>query len=216
MANLLYGDAYSTAITSTQEIFYGQKLSYGYKITLILSTQLLGYSYAGLVRQYLVWPSSMIWPGALVECALLNTLHKNYGKKETKHMSRFTFYFLITVVGAVYYFIPGFLFTALSMFTWVCWIAPSNQTVNSLFGYSTGLGMGFLTFDWSMISWVSSPLVSPVSIIFDLCSDPLLNLTYSGGPKLMSSLVLLSSCGSLHLSSTVSCFTIFLLILGAN
>ncbi|KAJ3486237.1 hypothetical protein NLI96_g4363 [Meripilus lineatus] len=161
MANLLYSDAYCTAITATQEIFYGQQLSYKYKITLILSTQLLGYSYAGLVRQYLVWPSSMIWPGALVECALLNTLHKNYGEKSNRHMSRYKFFFLVTAIGALYYFIPGFLFTALSMFTWVCWIAPTNQTVNALFGYQTGLGMGFLTFDWSMISWLSSPLVSP-------------------------------------------------------
>ena len=41
-------------------------------------------------------------------------------------MSRYTFYFIVTALGAVYYFIPGFLFTALSMFTWVCWIAPDN------------------------------------------------------------------------------------------
>ncbi|KAK0505821.1 glutathione transporter [Armillaria luteobubalina] len=59
-----------------------------------------------------------------------------------------------------YYFLPGYLFTALSTFNWVCWIAPTNVTVNALFG-SSGLGMSLLTFDWSMISYVSSPLVTP-------------------------------------------------------
>ncbi len=42
-------------------------------------------------------------------------------------------------------------------------LAPNNIVVNQLFGYSSGLGMGFFTFDWAMISYVGSPLVIPVS-----------------------------------------------------
>ena len=61
----------------------------------------------------------------------------------------------------VWYWFPGYLFTALSTFTWVCWIAPNNIVVNQLFGYSTGLGMGFLTFDWNVIAYNGSPLVTP-------------------------------------------------------
>jgi hypothetical protein len=76
-------------------------------------------------------------------------------------MSRNRFFLYVTLGSAVYYFVPGYLFTALSVFNWVCWIAPNNVVVNQLFGYSTGLGFGFLTFDWSMISYIGSPLVTP-------------------------------------------------------
>lgn len=38
-------------------------------------------------------------------------------------------------------FVPGYLFQALSVFSWVCWIAPNNRVINQLFGYETGLGM---------------------------------------------------------------------------
>ena len=31
--------------------------------------------------------------------------------------------------------------------------------VNQLFGVQTGMGMGLLTFDWSQISWIGSPLM---------------------------------------------------------
>jgi len=55
----------------------------------------------------------------------------------------------------------GFLFTALSMFSWVCWIAPKNVPVNQLFGVATGLGMSVITFDWSQITWIGSPLMIP-------------------------------------------------------
>lgn len=56
---------------------------------------------------------------------------------------------------------PGFLFTGLSIFSWICWIVPKNVVVNQLFGVSTGLGMSVVTFDWSQIAWIGSPLMIP-------------------------------------------------------
>ena len=58
-------------------------------------------------------------------------------------------------------FFPSYLFTALSSFSWVCWIAPDNRVVNQLFGVTHGMAMGILTFDWGQIAFNDSPLVSP-------------------------------------------------------
>jgi hypothetical protein len=33
--------------------------------------------------------------------------------------------------------------------------------VNQLFGTVSGLGMGIITFDWSQIAWIGSPLMIP-------------------------------------------------------
>jgi hypothetical protein len=71
-------------------------------------------------------------------------------------------------------FFPSYLFTALSSFSWVCWIAPNNVKVNQMFGTTHGLGMGLLTFDWGRIAFNGSPLVVPfwaaanigISIVF--------------------------------------------------
>jgi hypothetical protein len=163
MASVVYMGAYSTEITATQRIFYGQKLSFSYQMMLVLSTQILGFSLGGLLRQFAVWPSSAIWPGALVNASLFNTLHKNYGKKEKRHFSREKFFCIAAACSFAWYWVPGYLFTALSVFNWACWIAPTNVPVNSLFGTLSGLGMGVFTFDWSMISYIGSPLVTPVS-----------------------------------------------------
>lgn len=43
----------------------------------------------------------------------------------------------------------------------MCWIAPKSKIVNQLFGVTTGLGMSVITFDWSQITWISSPLIIP-------------------------------------------------------
>ncbi|KAF9015044.1 OPT oligopeptide transporter protein-domain-containing protein [Cyathus striatus] len=161
MANVVVGGAYVTDVILAQKIFYGQTVPYGYQILLALSTQILGFSLGGILRQFVVWPSSMIWPGALVNSALFNTLHKNYGKRDRGHMTRERFFCIAMACSFVWYWVPGYLFTALSVFNWVCWIAPNNLVVNALFGTSTGLGMSILTFDWSMIAFIGSPLVTP-------------------------------------------------------
>ena len=58
------------------------------------------------------------------------------------------------------------------MFSYVCWTVPTNVPVNQLFGVRTGMGMGVLTFDWSQISWIGSPLMGEFLFLFTL---PLLN-----------------------------------------
>ena len=55
----------------------------------------------------------------------------------------------------------GYLFQALSVFSWLCWIFPNNVPINQMFGVSSGLGMSILTFDWSQIAWIGSPLMFP-------------------------------------------------------
>ncbi len=128
----------------------------------------------------------MVWPQNLVACALLNTLHADElddgigmfgGKAERGRsgMSRYRFFMVMTVASFVWYFLPGkiflrlwndftyattgYLFEALSVFSFICWAAPNNVPVNQLFGVRTGLGMSFLTFDWTQISWIGSPLM---------------------------------------------------------
>jgi len=161
MANVVVGGAYATDIIATQKVFYGQQLSFSYQIMLNLSTQIIGFSLGGLLRKFLVWPSSMIWPGALVNCALFNTLHKSYGQTDRSHWTREKFFCIVLAGSFAWYWLPGYIFTALSVFNWVCWIVPNNVVANQLFGTASGLGMGVFTFDWAMIAYIGSPLVTP-------------------------------------------------------
>lgn len=103
----------------------------------------------------------MIWPSNLVTCTLFNTLHGH--KHNTVHggTSRQKFFFAVFFGSCVWHFFPGYLFQALSFFNWVCWIAPNNIVVNQLFGYYSGLGMSVITFDWSQVAYLGSPLAVP-------------------------------------------------------
>ena len=170
MANLVNtGALYSNYVTLTQRIFYNQTTPIGYQILLALGSQSLGFCLGGLLRQFVVWPSSMIWPGILGTCTFFNTFHKNSSKHDQGHMSREKLFYIAVAGSFAWYWLPGYIFTGLSTFNWVCWIAPKNVVINSLFGTNTGLGMSFLTFDWGIISFIGNPLITPVGCIPCFC-----------------------------------------------
>ncbi|KAL0956572.1 hypothetical protein HGRIS_002709 [Hohenbuehelia grisea] len=163
MATVGSGTAYATDVVAVQRVYYNQHFNFSYQWMLVMSTQLIGFSIGGITRRFLVQPSSMIWPSNLVTCALFNTLHsaRYSGIGDRGGMSREKFFFVCFIASAVWYIVPGYLFQALSYFSWMCWIMPNNVVVNELFGYQHGLGMSLITFDWAQISYIGSPLATP-------------------------------------------------------
>ena len=166
MVNVNVDGASITDISAAMRVVYNVRWSISKQFFLGVVLRVIGFSFAGMLRQFIVWPSSMIWPGVLVRCALLNAMHSNYGKKEAKHISRERFFYLAMLSSFLYYWLPGYLWTGLSVFNWVCWIAPNNVVVNSLFGTISGLGMGLVTLDWAQITTVGNPLVIPVCFLY--------------------------------------------------
>lgn len=97
----------------------------------VMSTQLLGFSFAGYLNRSLVRPASMIWPSTLVNTArsfpyptpvrsadqaVFNTLHAKSGPIEgrTKSKARQTFFYVQMIGMFAWSFLPSYLFTALS------------------------------------------------------------------------------------------------------
>ncbi|KAI0063252.1 OPT oligopeptide transporter [Artomyces pyxidatus] len=165
MATVGSTSAYATDIIAVQRKYYDQHWSLGYQWLLVMSTQLIGFSMGGVVKRFLVSPPSMIWPANLVACALFNTLHSQvYSGFGQSGISRERFFLYGFIAASTWYIFPGYLFTALSTFSWVTWIWPNDvvsPTVNQLFGYNSGLGMSIITFDWNNIAYIGSPLATP-------------------------------------------------------
>jgi OPT family small oligopeptide transporter len=175
MANVAASAPYALNAIVTSQVFYGLHIDYWFSLVLVLATQLTGFGLAGLCRRFLVWPASMVWPQNLVACALLNTLHAEDEEEEgveyqgrmsmlgwlKRPPTRYRFFMMVTFGSFLFFFLPGFLFQALSVFSFICWLAPTNVPINQLFGVHSGMGMSILTFDWTQISWIGSPLMVP-------------------------------------------------------
>ncbi|KAL5490446.1 hypothetical protein ACEPAI_5279 [Sanghuangporus weigelae] len=163
MATVGAASAYATDIVAVQKVYYNQEYNFLYQWMVVMSTQLIGFSIGGIARRFLVQPPSMIWPANLVNCALFNTLHHQQyaGIGNRGGISRERFFAYAVLCSTCWYFFPGYIFQALSYFSWICWIVPDNAVVNQLFGISSGLGMSLITFDWAQIAYIGSPLATP-------------------------------------------------------
>ncbi|KAK9852307.1 hypothetical protein MYU51_008763 [Penicillium brevicompactum] len=161
-SNVSFGFAFATDVIVEQHKFYKQDVPIIYQLLLIISTQVLGYAFAGLTRRFLVRPSAMIWPGTLMSTAMFSTMHKSVNKKANGwSISRYRFFVVVWAGAFLWYFVPGLLMPALSYFNVITWLAPKNVVVSNLFGVASGLGMFPVTFDWAQIAYIGSPLLTP-------------------------------------------------------
>ncbi|KAL1969891.1 hypothetical protein VTN77DRAFT_7400 [Rasamsonia byssochlamydoides] len=173
MSNVAYGGLNGTAYVTTiflclkLDIFYGIKRladSAGFQILLALSTQLIGYGCAGIVRRFLVYPPAMIYPKNLATIALNKALHNDtrFDKVNGWTISRFRFFLYCFIGMFIYFWFPGYIFQALAYFNWITWISPTNVTLALITGSIGGMGLNpWTTFDWNTLSFCFDPIITP-------------------------------------------------------
>ncbi|KAG7963178.1 hypothetical protein I3843_09G106200 [Carya illinoinensis] len=161
------GDAYSIGAITVMKGYYKQNLSFLCALLIVLTTQILGYGWAGMLRRYLVDPVEMWWPSNLAQVSLFRALHEREVK--TKGFTRMQFFLIAMAASFAYYALPGYLFPILTFFSWVCWAWPRSITAQQIGSGYHGLGVGAFTLDWAGIcAYHGSPLVTPWSSILNV------------------------------------------------
>ncbi|GMJ10909.1 oligopeptide transporter 1, ARABIDOPSIS THALIANA OLIGOPEPTIDE TRANSPORTER 6 [Hibiscus trionum] len=160
-ANSGAGTVYATHILSAVKLYYKRELTFIPALLVMMTTQVLGFGWAGIFRKYLVEPGEMWWPSNLVMVSLFRALHEK--EKRAKGGTTLNqFFLLVMICSFAYYVLPGYVFTTLTSFSWVCWLAPKSVLVQQLGSGLEGLGIGSFGLDWATISsYLGSPLASP-------------------------------------------------------
>ncbi|KNA12697.1 hypothetical protein SOVF_123590 [Spinacia oleracea] len=169
-ANAGSASAYAVYIVDIIKAFYIRKISFFAGWILIITTQVLGYGWAGLLRKYVVEPAHMWWPSTLVQVSLFRALHEKDDKDEMR-ISRSKFFIIALVCSFFWYAVPGYLFSTLTSVSWVCWVFSKSVTAHQLGSGMKGLGLGAVTLDWSAVaSYLYSPLITPFFVIANVCA----------------------------------------------
>ena len=166
MAGVSFTVAYATDIVLAQLVFYKQDFGLVFQVLMVVSSQSIGYGIAGMMRRFLVYPASMIWPGNLVSVTLMNAMYEEAPQPDPTviggRMPRYRWFAYVTLAAFLYYFIPGFFAQFLSVLAIPTFLAPNSPIVNQLFGGATGLSLLPLTLDWTQVAgFVGSPLIPP-------------------------------------------------------
>lgn len=78
-------------------------------------------------------------------------------------ISRNHFFYIAVAISFLWFWIPNYVFRALSTFNWMTWIAPQNLTLAILTGSNLGLGLfnPITTFDWNIATSSFAALSMP-------------------------------------------------------
>ncbi|XP_062027716.1 oligopeptide transporter 7 [Rosa rugosa] len=160
-ANSGAGTVYAIHIVTVVKVFYKKHITFFVSLLVIITTQVLGFGWAGIFRRYLVEPAAMWWPANLVQVSLFRALHE-IEERPKGGVTRIQFFLIAFICSFAYYVFPGYLFTMLTSLSWICWIFPSSVLAQQIGSGLYGLGLCAFGLDWSTISsYLGSPLASP-------------------------------------------------------
>lgn len=160
-ANSGAGTVYAIHIVTAVKAFYKRHITFFVSLIVVLTTQVLGFGWAGIFRRHLVEPAAMWWPANLVQVSLFRALHEKE-ERSSGGLTRTQFFLIAFISSFAYYVFPGYLFQMLTSLSWMCWIFPTSILAQQLGSGLNGLGIGAIGLDWSTISaYLGSPLASP-------------------------------------------------------
>ncbi|GAV68708.1 OPT domain-containing protein [Cephalotus follicularis] len=160
-ANSGAGSVYAIHVVTVVKVFYKKHITFFVSLIVIITTQVLGFGWAGIFRKYLVEPAAMWWPANLVQVSLFRALHEKE-ERPKGGVTRIQFFLIAFICSFAYYVFPGYLFEMLTSVSWICWIWPNSILAQQLGSGLYGLGIAAFGFDWSTISsYLGSPLASP-------------------------------------------------------
>ncbi|KAG0029824.1 hypothetical protein BGZ82_007717 [Podila clonocystis] len=167
MSHCASGTAYAVNVVVMQKFYIDQEKPFIAALFLVLSTQLLGYGMAGVLRRFLVRPPPMLWPAVLVNVALYRSLNaKRVSPEDQGRMPMMRYFALLTFAMFVYHWLPGYIFPTIGTLSVLCWIKPTNVVLSQLTS-SYGLGIGTIALDWSVLSF-TQPLTTPLFAQFNI------------------------------------------------
>ncbi|KAE8659227.1 Oligopeptide transporter 4 [Hibiscus syriacus] len=92
------GTVYAVGIVTIIKAFYGRSISFLSSWLLIITTQVMGYGWAGILRKFVVEPAHMWWPSTLVQISLFRTLHEKEEKIDGRRRITRSKFFLIALI----------------------------------------------------------------------------------------------------------------------
>lgn len=158
--------ALSTEALAVQKLFYGGYPSAAAGIFITMSSQLIGYGIAGMLRGALLFPTDMLYPANLPITTVMETLHRS----KAEMGKRYKVFWIIFATLFCWEWFPEYIFPLLTGISVFCLANQNSLVFTNLFGGAQGNeGMGFLSIclDWNYIAGFGSPLYFPLQTLIN-------------------------------------------------
>ncbi|KAJ3887170.1 OPT oligopeptide transporter [Lentinula edodes] len=149
MSSTASASALAISILASQDLYYNIEVNAGVGIFTLISSQLVGYGLAGIMRDFLVYPTFAIYPQIIPQVQLYDTLHRSQEAIMQKKRMRFFWFIFIGIF--IWEWFPEYIAPTLTGISIFCLADRKSPWVTRIFGGANnneGLGALALCFDW--------------------------------------------------------------------
>lgn len=174
MASTASSSALAISIFAAQDLYYHVRPNAAVGIFTLISSQLIGYGLAGVMRIFLVYPTFAIYPQLVPTVQLFDTLHR--GQTEFLQKKRMRFFWIVMIGIFVWEWFPEYIAPTLTGVSIFCLANRKSAWFTRIFGGAAGnegLGMFSICFDWAYvgsgggsIGSLFTPLSTQLSLYF--------------------------------------------------
>lgn len=153
-------DAIAVQMLVAQDLYFNRPVPAIVALATMMSSQLLGYGWAGLLRPLLIYPKKAVYPELLPSVTLLRSLA---GKSELCKL-QVRYFKKVVLAISLYEIFPSYIAPSLQAVSPWCLALPRSPIVTQLFGGSRineGMGLFAFTFDWTTLGGYG-PLYTPL------------------------------------------------------
>ncbi|EGV61894.1 hypothetical protein CANTEDRAFT_108167 [Yamadazyma tenuis ATCC 10573] len=139
----------ATNALALAELHFKDTVSAAVAIPFMFAIVFIGYAYAAICKDLLLYDPEYIWPQALMQSTVLqtqNNTHTSLGQKQVKLLGAALLFM------TVWQLLPEFAFPMVSSVAVICYMAPKSKTLNFVGSGLGGIGFLNFTFDWSNIT----------------------------------------------------------------
>ncbi|KAI0179268.1 OPT superfamily oligopeptide transporter [Hypoxylon sp. FL1284] len=148
------GATSNLAITpiALSELYFDQHIHPAAAIFFMWSIDAIGYAFAAIARQVLLYEPAYPWFQALCQTALFETQSKQNKNPTPAARKQIRVFWWVLLGITLWQFLPEYAFPMLNSLAFLCWVAPHNRIANFIGSGLGGMGFLNLTFDWANMS----------------------------------------------------------------
>ncbi|XP_048139095.1 oligopeptide transporter 1-like [Rhodamnia argentea] len=151
----------SIATIDAIKVVYHKNISVWASILMVMTSQMMGYGFAGLFRRILVDNPYMWYPLIVPKVSFYRALHDKEPRARGR-LSGFQILIACAVCVFAYTIVPTYFMQTIIAVSFVCWIWKDSVTAHQLGAGYNGLGLGSFAIEWeSVTAWVGNPLILP-------------------------------------------------------
>ncbi|KAF7311079.1 OPT oligopeptide transporter [Mycena chlorophos] len=141
-------------IFAAESLFYGFQPNNAIAIFTLMSSQLVGYGLAGMMRTFLVYPTYCVFPNLLPTIQMFDVLFRNTDNILQKKRIKFFWVLFIGICGFLWEWLPEYIAPTLTGVSIFCLARQKSAWVSRIFGGAAGnegLGLFSICLDWNYI-----------------------------------------------------------------